>query len=62
MKRQIKNDKNGHLVTKKSNSLGVIKPTKMVDCEKCLKKTHRTIYKEIYNYNKNYRLLLKKYN
>ena len=58
----LKNAKNGHLVTKKSNSLGVIKPTKMVDCEKCLKKTHRTIYKEIYNYNKNYRLLLKKYN
>ena len=58
----LKNAINGHFVAKKKNQLGVISPTKMTDCEKCLKKTHITTYKEIYNYNKNYRLLLKKYN
>lgn len=55
----LKNAINGHSRTKDKGKFGVINPTKMIDCEKVLKKTHKIISKEIFNYNKNYRLLFK---
>ena len=57
----LKNAINGHLKAKGKGKFGVINPTRMVDCEKVLKKTHKIISKEIFNYHKNYRLLFKSF-
>ncbi len=56
----LRNAINGHSKTKKKGKFGVINPTKMVDCEKILKSSHKIINKELFNYNKNYRSLFKK--